>query len=86
MPYMTLFLTKNLDFRKKFSFRPFFSQFVLFASHPIKVLLKILGDSGVETWGRRGRAAPGDIISRADTKRKKLINFVGEMVKNKFCW
>src|SRR6218665_629588 len=32
--------TKNLDFIKNLSLRPFFNQFV---SHPITVLLKILG-------------------------------------------
>jgi len=29
----------------------------------------------------RGRAAPGGTISRGDTKRKKLLHFVGKMVK-----
>jgi len=29
----------------------------------------------------RGGVAPGDTISRGDTKRKKLTNFVGKMVK-----
>src|SRR6218665_1125674 len=40
--------------------------------------------SGVERRGRRGRAAPGDTISRGDTKRKKIINFLGKMVENIF--
>jgi len=40
--------------------------------------------SGVERWGLRGRASPGDIISRGDAKRKKLINFVDKMVKKNF--
>ena len=29
----------------------------------------------------RGGGGPGDTISRGDTKRKKLINFMGKMVK-----
>jgi len=37
--------------------------------------------SGVERWWRRGRDALGDTISRGDTKRKKIINFVGKLVK-----
>ena len=36
-------------------------------------------------WRREvGAAAPGDTFSRGDTKRKKLTNFVGKMVKNCF--
>jgi len=35
--------------------------------------------------GAQGWAAPGDTISGGDTKRKKLLNFVGKMVR-KMLW
>jgi len=60
--------------------------FLVLDEHRLNLSLKI--ETFIQ-WRREvvaeGRAAPGDIISKGDTKRKKLINFVGKMVKYKFC-